>query len=217
MHRCPPLLSYGNYMPIERVSFGLRPGRVRMACFIQVNYADEMPKFTFYSKPTFAISDGSQTGPLPTPPGSESSFDNQFLLHGHNQKSSDAFTNLVSTYGGYPTSMDYHNAMTPPSSVSPREPSNTSNNNKQSGMHPSANNYDFSDSLRSQYASSVATDTPTLPLKPQPYSAAAAMHHAANSIEAYGGIDQSQYFSHHSGFHLYHKGTPSAGWYTTPS
>ncbi|XP_037032208.1 protein trachealess isoform X5 [Bradysia coprophila] len=162
-------------------------------------------------------SDGSQSGPLPTPPGSESSFDNQFLLHGHNQKSGDAFTNLVSTYGGYPTSMDYHNAMTPPSSVSPREPSNTSNTNKQSGMHPSANSYDFSDSLRSQYPSSVATDAPTLPLKPQPYSAAAAMHHAANSIEAYGSIDQSQYFSHHSGFHLYHKGTPSAGWYTTPS
>lgn len=106
--------------------------------------------------------------------------------------------------------------MTPPSSVSPREPSNTSNNNKQ-GMHPVTNNYDFSDSLRNQYTSSVASETPTLPLKPQPYSAAAAMHHAANSIEAYGSIDQSQYFSHHSGFHLYHKGAPSAGWYTTPS
>lgn len=121
--------------------------------------------------------------------------------------------------------MDYHNAMTPPSSVSPREPSAAAaaavaaaNNAKSSSMHPSSNGYDFSDSLRSQYGSGTTTsDAPTLPLKPQPYSAAAAMHHAANSIEAYGSIDQSQYFSHHSGFHLYHKGAPSSGWYTTPS
>lgn len=166
--------------------------------------------------------DGSQTGPLPTPPGSESSFDNQFLLHGHPQsKSSDAFTNLVSTYGAYPSTMDYHNAMTPPSSVSPREPVTNSQNTKSSSIHPTSNGYDFSESLRAQYASGGpnTSEAPTLPLKPQPYSAAAAMHHAAaaNSIEAYGSIDQSQYFSHHSGFHLYHKGTPSSGWYTTPS
>lgn len=114
--------------------------------------------------------------------------------------------------------MDYHNAMTPPSSVSPREPS-VSQNQSQKTIHPTSNGYDFSDSLRSQYSSGGPTtsDAPTLPLKPQPYSAAAAMHHAANSIEAYGSIDQSQYFSHHSGFHLYHKGAPSSGWYTTPS
>lgn len=167
----------------------------------------------------FAVLDGAQNGPLPTPPGSESSFDNQFLLHNHAQKSGDAFTNLVSTYGGYPSSMDYHNAMTPPSSVSPREPSSSGNNNNKS-IHPTSNGYDFSDSLRSQYSSGgvpATSDAPTLPLKPQPYSAAAAMHHAANSIEAYGSIDQSQYFSHHSGFHLYHKGAPTSGWYTTPS
>lgn len=174
---------------------------------------------------SFFFIDGSQNGPLPTPPGSESSFDNQFLLHGHTQKSSDAFTNLVSTYGGYPSSMDYHNAMTPPSSVSPREPTSSANHNSKPSSHhttATSNGYDFSDSLRGQYGSngtSSAVDIPTLPLKPQPYSAAAAMHHAAaaNSIEAYGGIDQSQYFSHHSGFHLYHKGAPTSGWYSTPS
>lgn len=174
--------------------------------------------------------DGSSSGPLPTPPGSESSFDNQFLLHGHPQKA-DPFTNLVSTYGGYPSSIDYHNAMTPPSSVSPREPSVTSAANTSktlTNLHSTSNNYEFSDSFRNQYSNTSISNTttssdtlPSLPLKPQPYSAAA-MHHAAAAtstapIDAYGSIDQSQYFSHHPGFHLYHKSTPTTGWYTTPS
>lgn len=195
------------------------------------NFKCRISMFPFIISVTFRQSDGSSSGPLPTPPGSESSFDNQFLLHGHAQKP-DPFTNLVSTYGAYP-SMDYHNAMTPPSSVSPREPTATSvaNSNKTlTNLHPaSSNSYEFSDSLRNQYtnnASAVNNSTttnetlPSLPLKPQPYSAAAAMHHAAaaaNSIDAYGSIDQSQYFSHHTGFHLYHKSTPSTGWYTTPT
>ncbi|XP_055326647.1 protein trachealess isoform X3 [Sitodiplosis mosellana] len=168
--------------------------------------------------------DGSSSGPLPTPPGSESSFDNQFLLHGHQKP--DPYTNLVSPYGGYPSTMDYHNAMTPPSSVSPRESSvgSVANNKTLTNLHPSTTNtFDLSDSLRNQYtangtvastASSMNDTLPSLPLKPQPYSAAAAMHHV-NSIDAYSGIDQSQYFSHHTGFHLYHKGAPSTGWYTT--
>lgn len=161
---------------------------------------------------------------MPTPPGSETSFDNQFLLHGHPQKT-DPFTNLVSTYGAYPTTMDYHNAMTPPSSVSPREPTAVSSANSSKSLaniHSTSSSYDFSDSLRNQYTNgsgsiSNSTNTeplPSLPLKPQPYSAAAAMHH---SMEPYGGIDQTQYFSHHTGFHLYHKGTPSSGWYSTPT
>lgn len=166
----------------------------------------------------FYSTDASQNGPLPTPPGSESSFDNQFLLHSaHNQagaKGVDAFNNLVTNYSGYP--MDYHNAMTPPSSVSPRD-SNAVNGAKQSaaihGAHQTSS-FDYTDSLRSQYATLAGDQTtPSLPLKPQPYSAAA-MHH----VDAYGGLDQSQYFPHHSGFHLYHKGSPSAaGWYSTPS
>lgn len=123
--------------------------------------------------------------------------------------------------------MDYHNAMTPPSSVSPREPSAASNGNKTlTNLHSAPNTYDLSDSLRNQYTTngsiantattSINDSLPSLPLKPQPYSAAA-MHAAVNSIDAYGGIDQSQYFSHHTGFHLYHKGAPSTGWYTTPT
>ncbi|KAH8374395.1 hypothetical protein KR009_004761, partial [Drosophila setifemur] len=79
--------------------------------------------------PTGGVFYGEQhhgSGPLPTPPGSESSYENQYLqLHsaGHapQKSSADAFTNLVSTYGGYHSSIDYHNAMTPPSSVSPRD------------------------------------------------------------------------------------------------
>ncbi|XP_055680985.1 protein trachealess isoform X8 [Lutzomyia longipalpis] len=162
--------------------------------------------------------DAAQTGPLPTPPGSESSFDNQFLLHGHTgQKPGDAFSNLVSSYGGYPASMDYHNAMTPPSSVSPRDSNSAAN--KAPPIHPASTGFDYGEALRSQYSATDPAAAPPLPLKPQPYSAAAAMHHAAaaNSIEAYGSLDQSQYFPHHTGFHLYHKGAPTAGWYSTPS
>lgn len=115
--------------------------------------------------------------------------------------------------------------MTPPSSVSPRESSGSGvNGNKTlTNLHPSSS-YELPDSLRNQYTTngsipsssvtSVNDSLPSLPLKPQPYSAAAAMHHV-NPIDAYGGIDQSQYFSHHTGFHLYHKGAPSTGWYTT--
>lgn len=119
--------------------------------------------------------------------------------------------------------MDYHNAMTPPSSVSPREPSanGTGASKSSTNIHPAPNGYDFPDPLRSQYGSGVPSGDPIppLPLKPQPYSAAAAMHHAAttNQIDAYGGLDQSQYFPHHAGFHLYHKNTPTSGWYSTPS
>lgn len=176
-------------------------------------------------------SDG-QNGPLPTPPGSESSFDNQFLqLHSHGQKNSDAFTNLVSTYSGYHTSLDYHNAMTPPSSVSPRESGNTLTTMKNASQNPPPpGSYDYGDPLRSQYVSPNQTidvtgtnTTPSLPLKPQPYSVAA-MHHPDPSA-TYSNLEQSQYFSpHHSSFHLYHKGTSavappptSSGWYSTPS
>ncbi|XP_055376711.1 protein trachealess [Condylostylus longicornis] len=220
--------------------------------------------------PTGAVyysNDNGQNGPLPTPPGSESSFDNQFLqLHSHHSQktSADAFTNLVSTYGGYPhhSSIDYHNAMTPPSSVSPRDSTNL-NSLKNSTQHSTstANGYEYTtiDSLRGQYSTlggstgngngngnntgtgngngnsnGDANQSPTTPslIKPQPYSAVA-MHHAASTAAvaaaatidpttaaaaaAYGTLEQSQYFSPHSSFHLYHKGTPSAGWYTTPS
>lgn len=194
------------------------PGKSNLSPSNQVKY-QEIQLIDFV-----LLTDGSSSGPLPTPPGSESSFDNQFLLHGHQKP--DPYTNLVSPYGGYPSSMDYHNAMTPPSSVSPRESSagSIANNKTLTNLHPSTtNSFDLSDSLRNQYtangsvastASSLNETLPSLPLKPQPYSAAAAMHHV-NSIDAYGGIDQTQYFPHHTGFHLYHKGAPSTGWYTT--
>ncbi|XP_055846528.1 protein trachealess isoform X1 [Episyrphus balteatus] len=174
--------------------------------------------------PTGVFYSDNQGGPLPTPPGSESSYDNQYLLHGHTpQKSTDAFTNLVSTYGGYHSSIDYHNAMTPPSSVSPRDSNNLGGKNS---SHGSNGGYEYADPLRGgQYNTPTSTDSssaPPLPLKPQPYSAAAAAmhHHAANTIDpasAYGNLEQPQYFSPHSGFHLYHKGGPSTSWYTAPS
>ncbi|ALC44056.1 trh [Drosophila busckii] len=176
-----------------------------------------------------------QGGPLPTPPGSESSYENQYLqLHSaaaaggqKSVSSADAFTNLVSTYGGYHSSIDYHNAMTPPSSVSPRDSNNSVKappNAAPPGLVVSSNGgYDYADPLRGQYATPVDGSAPTaLPLKPQAYSAAMHPHagHAATTTEGgvtYSNLDQPQYFAPHSSFHLYHKGSPASGWYSTPS
>ncbi|XP_064546292.1 protein trachealess isoform X7 [Drosophila montana] len=182
-----------------------------------------------------------QGGPLPTPPGSESSYENQYLqlhsaaaaasvTHPGGQKapggnSTDAFTNLVSTYGGYHSSIDYHNAMTPPSSVSPRDSNNSAKAPAAAAPPPgllvgSNGGYDYADSLRGQYATPVDGGAPaSLPLKPQAYTAA--MHpHATTTTEGgvtYSNLDQPQYFAPHSSFHLYHKGSPASAWYSTPS
>ncbi|KAJ8986237.1 hypothetical protein NQ317_009943 [Molorchus minor] len=108
-------------------------------------------------------------GPLPTPPGSEGSSsysEHQFLLSQHQ--------NYPASY-----SMDYHSAMTPPSSVSPRD--------KHQQLHGGVT-FDspvpYQDVLRHQYP-----DSP-LPLKPQVYSY----------------VDQSQFYhgAAGAGFHLYH-------------
>ncbi|XP_066247187.1 protein trachealess isoform X1 [Euwallacea similis] len=123
----------------------------------------------------------SQVGPLPTPPGSEGSSsysEHQFLLSQHQNYPA-----------GY--SMDYHSAMTPPSSVSPRD--------KHQQLHTGVtfeSPVPYQDVLR-QYP-----DSP-LPLKPQVYSY----------------VDQPQFYHHGTagaGFHLYHPskgaGAPS-NWY----
>ncbi|KAG5679745.1 hypothetical protein PVAND_009289 [Polypedilum vanderplanki] len=118
---------------------------------------------------------------LPTPPND--SYDSQYL-----RKSSETFSNL---YGPY-SSMEYNNAMTPPSSVSPRDLTN----------HKSNSNYEYTNlndsrSVAQYHASnSSGNDIPHLPLKPQPYH----MDPSSYSID-----HQSQYFPYHSGFHLYHK------------
>ncbi|XP_030239964.1 protein trachealess isoform X3 [Drosophila navojoa] len=179
-----------------------------------------------------------QGGPLPTPPGSESSYENQYLQlhsaaaaasvpHPVGQKSgnsADAFTNLVSTYGGYHSSIDYHNAMTPPSSVSPRDSNNSAKLPSAAappGLLVGSNaGYDYADPLRGQYATPVdGSAGATLPLKPQAYTAG--MHpHATTTTEGgvtYSNLDQPQYFAPHSSFHLYHKGSPASAWYSTPS
>ncbi|XP_063709393.1 protein trachealess-like [Culicoides brevitarsis] len=148
-----------------------------------------------------------QSSALPTPPGSESSYDTQYTTL-HHQKPSDAFTNLVSAYGTYSSAaMEYQSAMTPPSSVSPRDSSSHHVANKHSSTYDS-----YISSVYSEQNSSESS-LPPLPLKPQAYSAAAAMH--SSIADSYSSaIDQSQYFPHPTGFHLYHKGQ---GWYSTPT
>lgn len=136
------------------------------------------------SAPSSAYYPGDgQVGPLPTPPGSEGSSsysEHQFLLSQHQN---------------YPTSysMDYHSAMTPPSSVSPRD--------KHQQLHGgvSFETPVYQDVLRHQYP-----DSP-LPLKPQVYSY----------------VEQPQFYhgAAGAGFHLYHPGksTPAtpANWYSS--
>ncbi|XP_067012992.1 protein trachealess [Anabrus simplex] len=163
---------------------------------------------------SYYASDVNQVGPLPTPPGSEGSStygDHQFVLS-HNQKpggvvngSADAFNSLVSSYstsGGY--SVDYHSAMTPPSSVSPRD-------KHQQQIHGAFDSQVYTDVLRHQYLGGSATaDAPAqpLPLKPQVYSAVhPSALDAAAAYAATTSLDQSQFYHHSAasaGFHLYH-------------
>ncbi|KAJ9574545.1 hypothetical protein L9F63_008284, partial [Diploptera punctata] len=172
---------------------------------------------------SYYAGDVNQVGPLPTPPGSEGSStygDHQFVL-AHNQKSTtgvvnggaDAFSSLVSSYsttGGY--SVDYHSAMTPPSSVSPRD-------KHQQQIH-GGGAFDspvYSDVLRHQYlggtggagtAGADGTPAQPLPLKPQVYSAVhPSALDAAAAYAATTSLDQSQFYHHSTagaGFHLYH-------------
>lgn len=174
---------------------------------------------------SYYSSDVNQVGPLPTPPGSEGSStysEHQFMLQHQKPSNGDTFGSLVSaaaysTTGGY--AMDYHNAMTPPSSVSPRDKQQIHGGVSFDNAVPM-----YSDVLRHQYlggagpgvgsSGAVAvTDSPAqpLPLKPQVYSA---MHPSA--LDAYvssSPLDQSQFYHHGAtgaGFHLYHPANKTA-------
>ncbi|XP_034948880.1 protein trachealess isoform X3 [Chelonus insularis] len=174
-------------------------------------------------------------GPLPTPPGSEGSStygEHQFVL-GHNQKSSSAvsgtepaFTSLVSSYssaGGY--GVEYHSAMTPPSSVSPREKQHHHQQQQQQQQLHSSSVASYEASvygdpvLRHQYEPAQP-----LPLKPQVYSAA--VHPSpldAAAAYASASLGEQAQFYHHpatgAGFHLYHPSnkTNANGWYSSTS
>lgn len=160
-----------------------------------------------------------QVGPLPTPPGSEGSYsEHQFMLQHQKSTNGDTFGSLAAAYtatGHSYSAMDYHNAMTPPSSVSPRD--------KQQLGHTGVS-FDntvpmYSDVLRHQYNNDGSPAQP-LPLKPQVYSA---VHPSA--LDAYvssGPLDQSQFYHHGAtgaGFHLYHPanktGSNSTNWFST--
>ncbi|XP_072742602.1 protein trachealess-like isoform X3 [Anoplolepis gracilipes] len=183
-------------------------------------------------------------GPLPTPPGSEGSStygEHQFVLAAHNQKGSngtscaDAFTSLVSSYtsataAGYP--VDYHSAMTPPSSVSPRD--KQQQQQQQAQQQQQQQQQLHSVNVINSYESSAAYTDPVLrhqyepaqplPLKPQVYSAT--VHPSAlDAAAAYAsaGLTEQPQFYHHpagsAGFHIYHPGNKSTtnGWYTSAS
>ncbi|KAK9499120.1 hypothetical protein O3M35_003625 [Rhynocoris fuscipes] len=173
---------------------------------------------------------GSEMGPLPTPPGSDGSYNDQFI---HQTKGD--FSSLYPTY----TAVDYHSAMTPPSSVSPRDKHThqlhpgaaaAGGGTTVGGGPPSVSGAGggfvdtpvYPEALR---AAQYGADSPAqpLPLKPQPYP----MH----PLDTYS-VEQTaaaQFYHHGPGpspagpptFHLYNKPTPgspsSLNWYSTPS
>lgn len=142
-----------------------------------------------------------QSGPLPTPPGSEGSSYGEQLGHKGTDIGSLA-------YGGY---ADYHSAMTPPGSVSPRD--------KQQYALPYDNSA-YSEALRHSYLAEAP-----LPLKPQAYSA------VPGTLDYASSLDQSQFFHPPSSFHLYHpqahshpshshvdkSAPPNTNWYSSGS
>lgn len=146
-------------------------------------YANRESVIRATSRPANYMYSESQQQSLPTPPNDTSFSDSSQYL----RKSSTEVFNY-----GY-TSMDYNNAMTPPSSVSPRDLTS----------HKTTN-YEYTNLTTSSTASEARVnfqnDTGHLPFKPHPYSM---MDHHSSS---YSIDHQSQYFSpYHSGFHLYHK------------
>ena len=118
-----------------------------------------------------------------TPPND--SYESQYL-----RKPVEAFGgSFVSSYP-YP-SIDYSNAMTPPSSVSPRDLPN---------QKPSRGSCEYTKlAAGDNRIQNHSNESNLLPLKPHPYS--------IHQMDPSYAIDhhQSQYFPYHSGFHLYHK------------
>jgi hypothetical protein len=108
----------------------------------------------------------------------------------------EGFGSFVSSYGTYP-SMDYHNAMTPPSSVSPRDLTNhKSTRNSCEYINLTSSSSSTDERLQAQNHNNDTTNS-TLPVKPHPYP----VHQIDTS--SYGLDHQSQYFPYHTGFHLY--------------
>ncbi|XP_035703736.1 protein trachealess isoform X3 [Folsomia candida] len=159
---------------------------------------------------------------LPTPPGSDNYNESQFMLGSHQKSGSSDFPSLV-PYASVP-SYDYQPAMTPPSSVSPRD--------KPPYGDPSSNGYGDPSSLSNtsfRPPQSYLDGGPAqpLPLKPQVYGYHP--HSALESHQSYGNPltdhTQSQFYPPtHTGFHLYHPGksTPygdlkNTNWYSTAS
>lgn len=145
-------------------------------------------------------SDG-QTGPLPTPPGSEGS--------GYGEQLGHKGTELGLAYGSY---AEYH-SMTPPGSVSPRD--------KQ--QYPlSYDNSAYSEALRHSYLE------PPLPLKPQAYSAVpGALDYASSLDQSQFFHPPSSFHLYHPQAHSAHPshsahqadktGPPNTNWYSSGS
>lgn len=170
------------------------PSPMPATALLRQLYANRESVIRATTRPTnYMYSDNSQQQSLPTPPND--SYESQYL-----RKSGESFGNLVSSYSAY-SSMEYNNAMTPPSSVSPRDLTS----HKNSGSYEYTNLTSSGDNRVQYQTNPTESNTlPHLPLKPQPYS----IHQMDTS---YSIDHQSQYFPYHTGFHLYHKGV-----YTPP-
>lgn len=155
-------------------------------------YANRESVIRATSRPSNYMYSDTHQQSLPTPPNDSSySSDSQYLI---NSRKTEAFN-----YSGAYSSMDYNNAMTPPSSVSPRDLTNHKTTNYEYTNLTTSSSGSNGDA-RLQYQTN--DNSQHLPLKPQPYSLHQMDHHSSS----YGIDHQSQYFSpYHTGFHLYHK------------
>ena len=138
-------------------------------------YANRESVIRATSRPANYMYSENQQQSLPTPPN-DTSYD-------YRKSSAEVF--------GYGYA-DYNNAMTPPSSVSPRDLTNHKTSNYEyTNLTPSSSS---ASDVRVNYQSDI--------IKPHPYSIHQMDHHSSS----YGLEHQSQYFSpYHTGFHLYHK------------
>ncbi|XP_008183546.1 protein trachealess isoform X1 [Acyrthosiphon pisum] len=172
---------------------------------------------------------------LPTPPGSEGGYSEQQQFGPQKNEFGNGGSLAVPPPYSY---ADYHTAMTPPSSVSPRDKHQHQHQQQQQQQHQQQHQYDLygppptsadallqirQQHLHQQYghhAEVTSSAAPALPLKPQPYNPApppppppaVPLDHYDQTSAAAAAAAAAFYHSA-AGFHLYHpsKSTMATG------
>ncbi|KAL5243260.1 hypothetical protein ACI65C_010670 [Semiaphis heraclei] len=170
---------------------------------------------------------------LPTPPGSEGGYSEQQQFGSQKNEFGNSGGLAVPPPYSY---ADYHTAMTPPSSVSPRDKHQHQHQQQQQQQHQQQHQYDLygppptsadallqirQQHLHQQYghhAEVTSSAAPALPLKPQPYNPAPPPPPAVpldhyDQTSAAAAAAAAAFYHSAAGFHLYHpsKSTMATG------